>query len=243
MKPGKAAGPDGVPMDVIKTLDEIHLEGLTEILNDWWLNKKVPEEMTRAKVVLLFKKGPTADLGNYRPISLLNSIYKVMAAILKARLEQEVEADLHSTQFGFRKGKGTADAIQIIRRIIDKGESTNTKTILTLLDWEKAFDKVTHGALAMALRRMGVSKPLREMIMALFENPEFNVEQHGVTSGWKKQSTGIRQGCPLSPYLCVVIMTVLFRDVKSRHEVNMDDGRIRGICIWMRSSMLTVQSA
>ena len=66
------------------------------------------------------------------------------------------------------------------------------------------------------------------MIMALYARPEFYVEQHGVSSEWKRQTTGIRQGCPLSPYLLVVLMTVLLEDVKRRYELNLEDGRVLG---------------
>ena len=148
--------------------------------------------------------------------------------VLNNRLEEEVDEELQKTQFGFRKGKGTADAIQCIRRIIDKGESTGTKTLLVLLDWEKAFDKVKHGAIRSALKRYGVSRDLTEMIMALYEKPTFFVEQNGIASDYKPQSAGIRQGCPLSPYLFVIIMSVLFEDVKGRHELNTEADRIKG---------------
>ena len=131
-------------------------------------NKTVPDELTRATVVLIHKKGSTAELKNYRPISLLNTLYKVFAAVLQRRMEKKVEEKLHDTQYGFRKGRGTAEAIHCIRRIIDKGESTRKKTILVLLDWEKAFDKVNHQALNMAMKRMGVSSGPREMFMDIY---------------------------------------------------------------------------
>ena len=94
---------------------------MLEVINKWWREKEVPLELTQARVVLLYKKGSTADLANYRPISLLNAIYKVVASILKVRLEKGSRGKAAQTQFGFRKGKGTANAIQIIRRTIDKG--------------------------------------------------------------------------------------------------------------------------
>ena len=116
-------------------------------------------------------------------------------------------------QFGFRQNRGTADAIHCIRRIVDKGESTRTPTILLLLDWEKAFDKVSQLGLMGALERMNVDDKMRRVIGALYRNPTFKVEIDGNSSGWYEQKAGIRQGCPLSPYLFVVLMTVMFADV------------------------------
>ena len=76
----------------------------------------------RAKVIMIFKKGDSKDLTNYRPISLLNSIYKLYASMIKRRLTSKLEPYLSKTQYGFRKRRSTAEAIAIIRRIICKGE-------------------------------------------------------------------------------------------------------------------------
>ena len=67
---------------------------------------------------------------NYRPIALLNSLYKLFAATLKDRIAAKLEHHLYFTQFGFRKRRGTMDATHIIRRIMEKGESTKTNTLL-----------------------------------------------------------------------------------------------------------------
>ena len=70
------------------------------------------------------------------------TIYKVFTGILKDRIELEVEHLLHATQYGFRKHRGTADAIHCIRRIQEFEEQDPSNCILVLLDWEKAFDKI-----------------------------------------------------------------------------------------------------
>ena len=81
------------------------------------------------------------QLENYRPITLLNTVYKIHAVILQKRLEEGLEKHIQKTQYGFRKDKSTGDAIHGIRRIIDHAEQTDEKTIRLLLDWEKAFEK------------------------------------------------------------------------------------------------------
>ena len=114
------------------------------MLNKHWNKEPMPEELTQAQVILLFKKGDKNNLANYRPISLLNTNYKILTAILQKRISESLDEHLQSTQYGFRKKRGTAQAIHYIRRIMEKGEKTQTKTLLVLLDWEKAFDKLGH---------------------------------------------------------------------------------------------------
>ena len=220
----KSPGPDDVPMEIFKEMDEESLQSVLNILNQWWLAEKIePEEALFARVVLLYKKGDTSKMENYRPISLLNSIYKIFAAIVHNRLADKLDKFLQKMQFGFRKGRGTADAIHCVRRAAEHGEQTKTKTRLVLLDWEKAFDKVTREGLYSALERMAVDSKIQRVIKALYKKPMFKVETDGIESNWHEQKTGIRQGCPLSPYLFLVVMTVMFHDVHKldSHTVKM----------------------
>ena len=94
-------------------------------------------------MVHIYKKGNTSDLSNYRPISLLNTMYKLFASIVQNRLANGIDQHMHGTQYGFRKARSTQQAIHIIRRVMEGGESTTNKLLLVLLDWEKAFDKLT----------------------------------------------------------------------------------------------------
>ena len=92
---------------------EMFIEMDVELINDWWHKETIPTEVLQARVVLIFKKGDKADLANYRPISLLNSIYKLYTALIQKRLADKLDQHLQITQFGFRKKRGTADALHI----------------------------------------------------------------------------------------------------------------------------------
>ena len=77
---------------------------------------------------------------------------------------------------------------------------------------------------------MGVAEQVINMIKQLYKNPKYKVEMEGYTSEWHKQHTGIRQGCPLSPYLFLVIMTVMFHDIhQDEHQrENLEKDKILG---------------
>ena len=230
IKRRKAPGPDEIPMEAFKEMDDENLEKIVKMLNEWWSEEDVPEETLQARVVLIFKKGDTGNLANYRPISLTNSIYKILASIIQRRVAEKLDENLQKTQYGFRKNKSTSQAIHIIRRVIEAGERHSQQLHVILLDWEKAFDKVKQDQLFEAIERMGVSEKLITMIKQLYKNPVFNVEMEGHTSNWYKQETGIRQGCPLSPYLFLIVMTAMFHDIhiSSEFQQNLENDRVLG---------------
>ena len=114
------------------------------------------------------------------------------------------------TQYGFRKGRSTVDAVFIARRIQEHAERTGRTGLMLLLDWEKAFDKVSQEWLMIALRSLGIPEDLMKVIEGLYRDPLFYVEIDGIKSSTARQNTGIRQGCPFSPYSFILLMDRMF---------------------------------
>ena len=169
-----------------------------------------------ANIASLFKKGDHENPENYRPISLLNVTYKLMAYIIHNRICYNLDPHLGNLQSGFRKGRSTVDPIYCVRRLQDIVEQGNDRLIMILLDWEKTFDKIDQQKMFQALERLNIPKPIIDMIKAMYDNPRFRVQQTDQASQWKVQRTGIRQGCPLSPFLFILTMHVMFTDIKKR---------------------------
>lgn len=88
MKTGKAAGPDGIPMEYLKAMGEDNTREVLSFINRWYEAEEIPQDILEAQVVLIFKKGDASDLANYRPISLLNAVYKVLASMIQTRLAE-----------------------------------------------------------------------------------------------------------------------------------------------------------
>jgi hypothetical protein len=84
--------------------------------------------------------------------------------------------------------------------------------------------------LFIALERMAVDTTFINIIKQIYKNPTYKVEIEGHESNWHKQHSGIRQGCPLPPYLFLIIMTVMFDDIHStvEFENNLEKNRILG---------------
>ena len=76
---------------------------LLHMLNKWWNDEHIPEEALRAKVILIFKKGDSSNLENYRPISLLNTCYKIFAAILQKRIAKTLDPFLQKHNMALEK--------------------------------------------------------------------------------------------------------------------------------------------
>ena len=88
-KPGKAPGPNQIPIEAIKWLDAKNIKYAVTLFNAWFNGEPLPTEALQATVVQIYKKGDSTNHANYRPISLLNSLYKVYATILRERLAEK----------------------------------------------------------------------------------------------------------------------------------------------------------
>ena len=84
---------------------------------------------------------------------------------------------------------------------------------MLFLDWEKAFDKVDQVMLIEAIKRLNIPDKTVNILKSFYTNPQFRIKDKEGVSGFRRQRAGIRQGCPLSPYLFILLMTVLFHDI------------------------------
>ena len=87
---GRASGPDDISFDFVKVLNETLRAEVLIMLNDWWHEEELPNELLQSRVASLYKKGDPQEPGNYRPISLLNAFLKILAVIVKKRIEPGV---------------------------------------------------------------------------------------------------------------------------------------------------------
>ena len=214
LKKKKAAGPDEVPNEVWLLLDETNLQTLLDLYNHSWDSGTIPQEWAEAIVVSIYKgKGADTEPANYRPISLLNTVYKIYAAMLQKRLSAHIEPRLRATQFGFRAHKGTKQPLFILRRAMEWSLMTATPLHVLSLDWKQAFDSLDHTAMITALKRFGLSPLMIKAIQAIYAEPKFYTKGPQDHTAAGKVSAGIRQGCPLSPYLFVIVLTVIFADI------------------------------
>jgi hypothetical protein len=123
------------------------------------------------------------------------------------------EQRLTASQYGFRRGRGTTDAVFAARRHIDLALAprSGAKAMLAL-DWKKAFDSINIQGLLTALQRFGVPPKIVRLVSNLYSERKFSVRDGGNHSTWREQCSGISQGCPLSPFLFIITMSIIIQD-------------------------------
>jgi hypothetical protein len=210
-----------VPAELIKALlqaDALNDDSwLLKLMRLCWDTKSTPTAWHVAKVIPVYKKGDPSDCDNYRPISLVSVLYKLYATILLNRLKGGgAESRLWNRQFGFRSGRSTEDALFIARRRIEQAlAARGGSAFLLALDWRKAFDSIAPDRMLSALKRYGVNDEMLTAIAEIYSSRRFEVVDDGHVSEERPQRAGISQGCPLSPFLFGMVMTVLMADASA----------------------------
>ena len=166
---------------------------------------------------------------NYRPIALLQVFYKFLANLLSARFIAAYDNWLQSTQFGFRPKRSTTQTIFIARRIQNISKRQQSNMLLVLLDWEKAFGKINHDKLRQILRRLKTPPKMLRIVAAMYNDLNFRIAHDGSYSAYRVQNAGIRQGCPLSPYLFSMLMSGMFFNIKQQLNTPKQIEQIKGI--------------
>ena len=200
LKPNKASGPDETIGELFRDLDAANRERLLHLYNSIYEEEKIPDHFNEALVVQIYKQGKPPELySSYRPIALLNVTYKIFAKLLQTRLRETLDDRIVDFQYGYRKGRSTAEPIFIARRVQELAERHGIPLYLLALDYTKAFDWIPHPKLIECLQRMGAPRKLIALVDAIYRDPRFRIKiQEGISEEFR-QEIGIRQGCPLFP--------------------------------------------
>ena len=174
LRRNKAGGPDELITELFKDLDNTNRTRLLELYNQIYDEEHIPEHFNEAHVVQIYKPGkPPEEYSSYRPIALLNITYKILAKMVQERLRASIDDKIVPFQYGYRRGKSTAEPIFIARRTQDLAERAGTPLYLLALDCSKAFDSIPHDKLLESLRRKGASEKNIALVAAIYHHPQF----------------------------------------------------------------------
>ena len=199
MKSGKAAGEDGVVIEMVDAAGEFIVEKITRIANRIYDEGYIPEAMRESVFVTIPKKPGAIDCEKHRTISVMSQIGKVVLRVIRTRLKRKIEENLTQDQYGFRSGKGTTNAIFALNMIIERAVEKQKDLYLCFVDFEKAFDTVKHEEMAQMLTQIGVDSKDVRMIVNLYWEQRAAVRINSEKTDWVRIERGVRQGCVLSP--------------------------------------------
>lgn len=161
-------------------------------------------------------------LNNWRPISLLNTDYKILTQVLANRMKKVINKLISPDQTGYIKGRFIGQNIRVIQDVIDLLEEENTEGALLFLDFKKAFDTISHSFLLKTLKQFNFGNSFLTWVQILYKDAESCITNNGWLSQPIKIQRGIRQGCPLSALLFLLSVEVLALKIKEDKEEGLE---------------------
>ena len=211
LPPKSSSGCDGISTKLLKVIAPAIIKPLTLLINQVLNTGTFPDKLKIAKVIPIFKKGDPSLFENYRPISLLPAISKVLEKIIALQLSSYFEKNklLFDNKYGFRTKHSTEHAaLELIYRITNKMD-TNEIPLNIFFDLSKAFDTIDHSILLNKLKYYGLKGPTLNVFQSYLSNRNQYTEIEDTTSTILPIQVGVPQGSILGPILFIIYVNDL----------------------------------
>lgn len=188
----------------------------------------------RLGIISCLPKGdkPRQFLKNWRPITLLNVLYKVISGCISYRIKSTLDLLISNTQTGFIQGRYIGENTRFIYDLMSYTEINNLPGLLMLIDFEKAFDSVPWSFLYKVLHFFGFGNNIIKWVKILNTNFKASILQSGFLSQQFEIQRGCRQGDPVAPYLFILCAEILAILIKQNKD-------IRGIFVYDREHKIS----
>ena len=197
----KATGADNIPAEFIQTLGEKGTQAITRLMNKIYNTGIIPDDFLQTIFITVPKVQQAQECADFRTISLISHTSKILLHLINSRITPIIERHLSNTQMGFRKGRGTKDAIFQLRMLVERSMQVNKKVYACFVDYQKAFDRINHEKLLKIMEKAGIPDLERKLIKSLYWNQYAVVKTADGKSRRICIRRGVRQGCIISPIL------------------------------------------
>ena len=221
----KATGPDGISNTLLKETATSIAKPLTNLANKSFETGKFPNCWKKANISPIYKKNNKEHKENYRPVSLLDNLGKILERIVFKRLYEYCKSNnlLTWRNSGFKELDSTINQLVFISNQIYKALEEGHDVCIVYLDVSKAFDKIWHDGLIFKLKQIGIKGALLEWIKDYLAGRQQRVVINGQFSEWCIIKAGVPQGSILGPLLFIIFVNNITNFIQSNIFLFADD--------------------
>ena len=236
---GKKPGLDGLPYELYSQFWDMLGPELHAVLHEAFQHQQptLPASMTKGVITLLYKgKGSRALLDSYRPITLLNSDYKLLAKALASRFGPALRHVIDPTQTAFVPGRWIGDNVLCHLEEVEYLQHTGRPGCMVFLDFSKAYDRLSRPWVLSCMRSMGFGQNACKWVSIMLANTSASATFNGWRSASFPERSGVQQGSPLSPLLYVLGAQPLASHLRLQAQqgvirpISMPNGQSAPIC-------------
>ena len=228
LNPQKATGLDGLPAKFLKDGASTIAKPLTHIINMSIISGQFPKELKCAKIVPIYKKKLKTDPGNYRPVSILSIISKILEKVVWEQLSEYLECNnlMYDLQSGFRQSFSTDSCLIHLSDYILNNQDKDKYTGMVVIDLQKAFDTVNHKILLTKLRALVLDQVAIKWFTSYLEDRQQIVQVGDTHSDSCSIKCGVPQGSILGPLLFLIYVNDMRAAVNCKLLLYADDSAL-----------------
>lgn len=201
---GKSPGLDGLPVELWRKCAQVCVPLLTRLFNAIGATGQLPVGFTKGAIVVIYKSGSRADPASYRPITLLNTDYRLLAKLLAYRLKSVQAKVIEPEQTAFLPDRCIGDNIMLLQ-LLPHALPASSEAVAVFLDFTKAYDTVSRPFLYRLLQEAGLGGGFLRWVQLLLQQTLSCAVVNGHISNAVPFEAGVRQGCPLAPQLYLFV--------------------------------------